>query len=65
MIGTVIADSCREGGMSMDIAFDKVYLWHGELDENVAISMGRSMAEIIPNCRAKFYPEDAHLSLPF
>ncbi|NOY61525.1 MAG: alpha/beta hydrolase [Calditrichaeota bacterium] len=48
-----------------DIAFDKVYLWQGELDVNVPVSMGRDMAEAIPNCEAKFYPNDAHLSTLF
>lgn len=46
-----------------DIAIDKVYLWHGELDVNVPVSMGRAMAEAIPNCQARFYPNDAHLSI--
>ncbi len=45
-----------------DITFDKVYLWHGELDANVPVAIGRLVADAIPNCRAKFYPHDAHLS---
>mgnify|MGYP002153793454 CR=1 FL=1 len=40
----------------------KVYLWHGELDVNVPISMGRAVAETIPNCQAKFYAQEAHIS---
>lgn len=48
-----------------DIAFDKVYLWQGELDVNVPVSVGRAVAEAIPNCEAKFYPNDAHLSTLF
>ncbi|MGA3290668.1 MAG: alpha/beta hydrolase [Candidatus Bathyarchaeia archaeon] len=39
-----------------------VYLWHGEMDVNVPISMGRSMAETIPNCKAQFYAEEGHYS---
>ncbi len=46
-----------------DITFDNVYLWHGELDENVPVSMGRAMAEAIPKCQARFYPNDAHMSM--
>jgi len=46
-----------------EIAFDKVFMWHGELDENVPVSMGRVMAEAIPKCQARFYPNDAHLSI--
>jgi pimeloyl-ACP methyl ester carboxylesterase len=45
-----------------DISLDRVYLWHGELDVNVPIAMGRFMADAIPNCQAKFYPHEAHLS---
>ncbi|MHA1689856.1 MAG: alpha/beta fold hydrolase [Promethearchaeota archaeon] len=40
----------------------KVYLWHGELDIDVPISMGRAMAEAIPNCEATYFPNDAHIS---
>ena len=39
-----------------------VHLWHGELDVNVAISMGRAVAKAIPNCKAKFYAEEGHYS---
>ncbi len=40
----------------------KVYLWHGELDVNVPISMGRAMAEAISNCETKFFQNEAHIS---
>jgi pimeloyl-ACP methyl ester carboxylesterase len=40
-----------------------VYLWHGEDDQNAPIAMGRHMANAIPNSRAKFYPNEGHLSL--
>ena len=40
------------------------FLWHGELDRNVPIAAGRYLASTIPNCRATFYPQEAHLSLP-
>ncbi|MHA1215538.1 MAG: alpha/beta fold hydrolase [Candidatus Hodarchaeales archaeon] len=42
-----------------------VYLWHGELDVNVPISMGRAMCSAIPNCKGKFYPNEGHLSVAF
>lgn len=41
------------------------FLWHGELDRNVPVVAGRHLASAIPNCRATFYPQDAHLSVPF
>ena len=49
-----------------DISPDlQVYLWHGELDVNVPISMGRRMCEMIPKCEGKFFPNEAHLSVAF
>ena len=51
----------------IDLAAMRVptFLWHGELDRNVPVVAGRHLASVIPNCRATFYPEEAHLSLPF
>jgi hypothetical protein len=46
-----------------DILMENVHLWHGDLDGNVPVSMGRAVAERIPNCQATFYPHEAHLSL--
>ncbi len=49
-----------------DISPDlQVYIWHGGLDVNVPISMGRKMCELIPNCQGKFYPNEGHLSVAF
>lgn len=38
-----------------------VYLWQGDLDTNVPISMGRYQADSIAGCRATFYPGEGHL----
>jgi len=40
-------------------------LWHGEQDVVVPSSMGHFLADTIPECQARFYPEDGHFSLPF
>jgi pimeloyl-ACP methyl ester carboxylesterase len=40
-----------------------VLLWHGEMDKNAPIAMGRFMANAIPKCEVKFYPGEGHLSL--
>ena len=40
-----------------------ISIFHGELDANVPISMARTMSEQIPNCKTKFYPDEAHLSV--
>jgi pimeloyl-ACP methyl ester carboxylesterase len=42
-----------------------VLLWHGERDRNVPVASGRYLAHALPNCRAQFYAEEAHISLPF
>ena len=42
----------------------EVRLWHGELDVNVPVSVGRYVADAIPNCQSIFLKDEAHLSLP-
>ncbi len=41
----------------------RVFIFHGELDTNVPISMAKKMSSLIPNCYAKFYPQEGHLSV--
>ena len=48
-----------------DISFDNVHLWHGEQDVNVPVSMARAVASSIPDCQARFYPDETHLSVAF
>lgn len=48
-----------------DVAFNNVYLWHGERDVNVPVSMGRAMAKAIPHCQARFYPGETHLLVAY
>lgn len=52
-------------GFSLHTIRAPVFLWHGERDIVVPAAMGHYLAETIPNCRARFYPEDGHFSLPF
>lgn len=42
----------------------EVHLWHGGQDENVPVSVGHHVADAIPNCNARFYQEEGHLTLP-
>jgi pimeloyl-ACP methyl ester carboxylesterase len=73
-------EACREGtaGPALDVRLIAqpwgidvtalrvpTFLWHGELDRNVPVMAGRHLASAVPNCRATFYPQEAHLSLPF
>lgn len=41
----------------------KIFLWHGDLDVNVPVSMGHKVCEAIPNCTGKFFPEEGHFSM--
>ena len=47
-----------------DISKDlKFYVWHGELDINVPIEVGKHVASRIPNCETIYYSEEAHVSV--
>lgn len=55
----------RPWGFSFKEIPAPVYLWHGEKDIVVPPAMGHYLADTIPNCHARFYPQDGHFSLPF
>ena len=42
-----------------------VHLWHGENDNNVPVSVGRYVADAIPNCQATFVAGEGHFTLPY
>jgi pimeloyl-ACP methyl ester carboxylesterase len=47
-----------------DIKTDlKVYIFHGELDTIVPISIAKSVSKLIPNCTNIFYPDEGHYSV--
>ena len=53
-------------GFKLDeIKFDKIYLYHGELDTNVPFTNAKLMADSIPKCKTKFFKNDSHLSVGF
>jgi pimeloyl-ACP methyl ester carboxylesterase len=54
----------RPWGFNLRDIQTQVHLWHGGQDLNVPISVGRYVAEIIPNCEARFYETEGHLTLP-
>jgi len=54
----------RPWGFDVAAVSVPVLLWHGERDRNVPVASGRYLASAIPHCRATFYPDDAHLSVP-
>jgi len=43
----------------------KVFLFHGELDSIIPVSVGRVVSKMIPNCISTFYPNDGHYSIVF
>ena len=51
----------RPWGFRLEEITVEVLLWQGEADIAVVPSMGRYQAEAIPNCRARFYPDEGHL----
>jgi pimeloyl-ACP methyl ester carboxylesterase len=76
--GAVFAEALRQGGrgVARDMALiarpwgfhlasvqRPVLLWQGEQDGNVPAAHGRYLKDALPNCRATFYPDEAHLSL--
>lgn len=46
-----------------DIKANNMFLWHGELDRNVPVSMAKAVSERIRGCQAKFFPGEGHLSV--
>ena len=42
-----------------------VQLWQGELDTTTPARMGHYLSHSLPNCQARFYPDEGHYSLPF
>lgn len=40
-----------------------VMLWHGDLDADAPPAMGHWLAEAVPACRARFFPDEGHISL--
>ena len=42
----------------------QIKLQDGRMLGNVPISVGRFVADAIPNCNARFYEEEGHLTLP-
>ena len=51
----------RSWGFPLEDITTPVYVSHGEEDANAPVNMGRYLAATIPDCRAAFYPGEAHL----
>ncbi|MFN2223874.1 MAG: alpha/beta fold hydrolase [Candidatus Promineifilaceae bacterium] len=55
--------TARPWGFRLEDIAMEVHLWHGELDRNAPAAMGRYVAAAIPNCQARFYEDEGHLSV--
>lgn len=44
------------------ITFKKIFLWHGEQDNVMPAAPAHLLAQVLPHCRATFYPEEGHYS---
>ena len=55
----------RPWGFRLQDITAEVHLWHGEQDLNVPESVGRFVADAIPNCQATFIKDEGHLTLPY
>ncbi|UCG22723.1 MAG: alpha/beta hydrolase [Chloroflexota bacterium] len=53
----------RPWGFQLEQISVKVHLWHGEQDNNVPVSVGRYVAQAIPNCSAIFLEGEGHFSI--
>ncbi len=53
----------RAWGFSLEDVLAEIDLYQGELDVNVAPSMGRYQASVLPHRKAHFFPAEGHLSL--
>ena len=46
-----------------NIKFPKLSLWHGELDREIPIAVGRANAEKLKTCNARFFSDEGHISV--
>jgi pimeloyl-ACP methyl ester carboxylesterase len=46
-----------------NIAFKKVFLWHGDQDRIISPALAHLLGQGLPQCTAIFYPDDGHISL--
>jgi fermentation-respiration switch protein FrsA (DUF1100 family) len=53
----------RPWGFALSDVNAPVYLWHGGADHVVTASMGRMLAQSLPNCKSNFLAEEGHFSL--
>lgn len=45
------------------LKFDRIYVWHGEMDRIMPVGPARLLAKRLVGCRATFYPDEGHFSV--
>lgn len=50
-------------GFELSSVTQPVQLWHGERDGVLPVAMGRWLANALPRCEARFFPDEGHYSL--
>ena len=58
----VLAEGRPWGFQIEQIAFEQLFLWHGEQDRIMPVAPARLLSQILPHCRATFYPDEGHFS---
>jgi hypothetical protein len=78
LVARAMAESFRQGGAGNletvrleiqswgfqpgQVAFERIYLWHGEQDRIAPVAAVRLLVRALPHCTAMFYPQDGHFS---
>jgi pimeloyl-ACP methyl ester carboxylesterase len=50
------------GFQPTQVAFERLCLWHGEQDHIAPVAAVRLLAQALPHCTARFYPQEGHFS---
>ena len=53
----------RPWGFRLEDIKTEMHVWHGEADRMIPTPLIRAMANLMPNCRARFMPGENHFSL--
>lgn len=54
----------HDWGFTLDEVRHPIRMWHGRRDRNIPFSMARDVAERLPRCRAEWFDDEGHYSLP-
>jgi pimeloyl-ACP methyl ester carboxylesterase len=53
----------RWGFELKEIKFPAIFLWHGELDQEISVATARAAAGDLPHSKAAYYPGEGHISV--